>query len=436
MAGIETTTGGLVYGTGDFYTYILNEMFLPMIADTVIYPNTLLKRLPRTSERVEGKNVIFPVHADDSNGVTALGADGLLPEPDTEKYTQYKFPLKHLYVRMKFDGITMDASRTQLASWLNAVKSEAEAKARILNRARQRMYHGDGSGRLAEVVSPTGGAYANVQYTFRINQEIENPSTCTTAPTRWLKAGQIVAFFTSGGTFKGTAKIASVDSTTLATLSDVTGTAGVVAAGDWCVTAGQLATLTAKDTGFKNEPMGLAGILQDDDPNDGTTGGFQGIDSTSTYPWHRANILSNSSALRPLTLKLMDQGWTTAIEIGDCVPTVLFGSFPLVRSYADLLIADRRFEGTRTFDGGYDAVPYNGVPFFADRDFYNNRIAMLDENDLRMYVMSDPQWMDFDGSIYQRLLDKDAYQATLYCREQLGCDTRDHHVLITDISEL
>lgn len=440
MPGIETSTGGITYGSGDFYTYILNDLFLPTMADTVIYPNALIKRLPRDSTRVEGKNVVFPIHTDDSLGVAALGADGLLPEAGQESYLRYSFAVKHLYVRMKFDGITMDATRTQLASWLKVVESEAKSKANILARQRQRMYHNDGSGRYGEIAAGSAGTGAAISaaatYTVAIPQDIESAATCSSTPTRFLRVGQIVAFVDpTGAAIRGTGIIDVVTSTTIE-FSSVNAQTGNVTAGDYIVSASQSGvTVAQKDIGWRNEPMGLAGILQDSDVYSGSGApvDFQGIDGANTF--HRANVLANGGVLRPLTLELMDQGWTRSIEIGDAVPTVVWASFPLVRAYASLLIADRRFVGTKTFDGGYDGLDYNTVPLLADRDMYNNRLYLPDETDMRMYVMTDPTWMNYDGAIYHRLTDKDAYQATMYCRETMGVDTRDRHTIITDIAE-
>lgn len=442
MPGIETATGGVTYGTGDYYNYILNNLFLPSMADAVIYPNTLLKRLPRDSTRVEGKNVVFPIHYDDANGVVSIGADGLLPEPDSEKFAQYSFPVKHTYVRMKFDGISRDASRTQIASWLKIVESEAKAKSLIMARAKQRMAWEDGSGRLAEIATYGSPGV----YTCQLNQDIDGSTTCVTSPTRHLKVGKLVAIVSPAGVLRAIGKVESktaVGALVLETSGSYTveesGT--VPATGDWIVSLSQFLTIAtlnaAVDTAYLNEPMGIMGIVADANaPLVGTPGTFQGIDSEiAGNDWHQANVLSNSNVLRPLTTKLMDLAWTTGIEIGDAVPTVLYGSFPMVREYADLLVSQRYFQGTMSFDGGYDAVPYNGVPFFADRDSYNNQITFLDETDIRSYVMSDPQWMDMDGSIYHRVTDKDAYQATMFERCTIGNDERHRHTKVVDIQE-
>lgn len=438
------TALGVRYGdstTGSYYSNILQDLFLPAMADAVIYPNTLLKRLPRDGRRVEGKLVKFPVHYDDANGVSAIGAGGLLPDPDTEKFAQYAFGIRHLYVRLKFDGITKDATATQKASWLDVLMYESEAKSKILARARQRIFHNDGSGRLAEAVSHSGGA---VDYTVagtitaRINQGIESPATCSTAPTKFLKPGMIVAFVSvvaHVGTLKAVGTIASVTGNTTFTLSGVVnvGAGGNVAAGDWIVTASQvLSTLTLASTGFHNEPMGISGIVSDADPDSEATDTFQGL-ATASNAWMRATILANAGLLRPLTLALMDQAWTTCVKVGDNVPTVGLCSFELVQQYAQLLIADRRFVGQTTYDGGYKALDYNGVPLVADRDCFDNRLTFLDETDLTINVMADPQWMNMDGSIYSRMQERDEYQATLYMREQLSSDMRRKHVCITDL---
>jgi hypothetical protein len=443
-----TDNNGVVFGdtaASSYYTNILQDFFLPAMADAVIYPNTLLKRLPRTTRNVEGKLIRYPVHYDDATGAVAIAAGGLLPDPDTEKFAQYAFGIKHMYVRLKFDGITKDAAKTNKASWLQVIVYEAKAKTKIMARARQRIYHNDGSGRLAEVVSHSGGA---VQYsvagtlTLRINQGIESPSTCDTAPTRWLKPGMLVAFVTStgtgalDGTVQAVGRIATVPSTTTVTLSGVVNVGGAnVAAGDYVVTVSQLvATAALKDTGFRNEMMGLAGILSDADPADGTSGGFQGIDSDSaTNAWLRATIQGNSGVKRPVTMDVLDYGWTTAIEIGDGVPTAILGTFAQVRAVAKALIVDRRFVGTKRFDGGYEAIVYNDAPLISDRDMYDNRLALLDETDLEMNVLADPQWMDADGSVYSRLQEKDEYQATMFLRENLSSTMRKKHVLITDL---
>jgi hypothetical protein len=442
-----STATGLDYSdtsASSYVTNILQDLYLPAVADAVIYPNMLIKRIGRSSRRIEGKLVRFPVHYDDATGVSAIGAGGLLPDPDVERWAQYSFGVKHVYVRMKFDGVTKDATKTQMASWLDIIMYELQAKTKILQRARQRMIHNDGSGRLAETVSPTGGAYAATTYTVRINQGIESPATCTTTPTRWIKPNMIVAFIgvsggpPSVGVIKAVAQVSAVTATTITILTPLS-ISGVVALGDWIVTASQvIAGLANRDTGFHNETMGIAGAVSDANPDSETsaTDAYQGITRTTTAnTWHRATVQANAGVLRPNTLATMDLAWTTLIEIGDTTATALVSNFGQVRKYAELLLADRRFVGQTEFDGGYKALAYNDVPLIADRDCYNNRIYFLDETDFMCNTMADPQWMKEDGAIWHRLEERDAYQGTLYMREQFSNDMSKKQLVITDLNE-
>lgn len=442
---IDASAGGVTYGTGDYYTRILQDLFLPVVADTVIYPNTRLKRLPRNSTRVQGKNVVFPVHTDDANGVVAIGAGGTLPEPDTEKFNQYSFGIRHIYGRMKFDGITSDANDSAIASWLDIVMNEMQAKAKLLARQRQRMYSGDGTGILARV---TG---AGTTLTLTHSNLLPGNATITdTAPNRFFKPGQIIVSISSTSPYAVTAafRVGARTGTNQITTLNAAGAAGVfagtVGVNDYLVTGNVVGSATSDytstDIGFRNEPMGIRGIIGDHNPLHDTW--FQGVDATAMAPtaqfeWHRSTILSNSGVARPITVDLLDEAVMTVVEKADSVPTAIFGDFKQIRKVAALILPDRRFNTTGTpidFELGYGDLTIHGIPFFADRDCYGNSLEFIDETDLKLYVMKEMTWMDKDGAIYQRLLDKDEYQATFYCRETMGCDVRDKHLLITDLA--
>lgn len=443
-----TDAGGVEYTSGDaFYDYILNDIFLPAVADTVITPNTLLERLPRDKERVEGKNVVFPIHIGRNIGVNSIAAGGDLPDPGQQDYDQYSFGLKHLYGRIKFDGVSADASRTQMAAWLKAIESEVRGLGIDMSRYKQRAYHGNGMGVVGQINGPT----AATDQTLADQTDLPETSA-TISPdfnrAKYLRVGQrlgLVSLTAVGGNTVGQIydirTVGSVDRTLGS--EEVTFTVALSANGGGAAGNNYGLVLISNDSGvaadssYNNEPMGIAGIVDDGNPGNSTS--FQGIDATDlANDWHRATVQSSGTA-RDLTINLMDKAFTTAMETGDAAPTALVTSFGVARKYASLLLAERRYMQTGTasdLDGGYKALDYNGVPMIADRDCLNNRIYFLHEPDLRIYVLSDPQWMNKDGSIYHRLPDKDAYQATMYCRETMGTDVRDKHVLLAAINEV
>lgn len=449
---IEDSGLGVEFNSSDeFFNFILNDLFLPALADTVITPNTLLERLPRDHERVEGKNVVFPIHTDRNLGVNSIAPGGQLPDPGKQGYNQYSFAVAHTYGRIKFDGVSADASRTQMASWLKAVESEVRGLGLDLSRYKQRAYNNDGSGILARSAGNEAGATTTID--LIANPHVEHSGLTAMPdfnPTKFLRVGMViglVAATAAGTTLVGALRaVATIDAITDSDTIGVTLVADmnadatqiyIVLASSLDLATGATATASAAaDTAYLNDPMGIAGILSDANP---LTGDFQGIDATdAANNWHRATILQAPTVPgtpEPLTLPIMDKAFTDAMEIGDAAPTVVFGSFGMARAYAALLLGQRRYVGTTNYDGGYGALEYNGVPLIADRDSYGNRLAFMHEPDLRVYVMTEPNWMSKDGSIYHRIPNRDAYQATLYCRETLGSDVRDKHVLQTEMLE-
>lgn len=448
---IEETGHGIEFQSGDaFYDSVLNDLFLPAIADTVITPNTLLERLPRDRERVEGKQVVFPIHKGRNIGVNSIAPGGDLPDPGQQDYDQYRFDVRHTYGRVKFDGISADASRTQMASWLKAIESEVRGLGIDMSRYKQRAYHLEGSGIIGQVqpqaadsttlFTESGSGADGLLEMPSVYPETLVLQATAQKLTKYMRVGMRVTFIrTSTGALHDDAaplafEITAVDRTEGA--ESVTLDAQFIPTLDvsyWMVlVSNDDAGLVVGDSGYNVDPMGIAGIVDDGNPNNGD---FQNIDATlAANDFHRSNMLTNATA-RDLTVNLMDQAFTTAMEVGDAAPTVVMGSFGMAREYARLLLLDRQFIGTTEYDGGYKALDYNGVPVIADRDCLNNRFYFLHEPDLRIYVMSDPQWMNKDGSIYHRIPNKDAYQATLYCRETMGSDVRDKHALLAAITE-
>ena len=447
MAITDADLGVEFTSSDEFYTYILNDLFLPAVADTVINPNFLLSRIGRDSTRVEGKDIVFPVHTGRNTGINAISPGGNLPDPGSQAYDRYNFSVRHIYGRVLFDGVSVDASKSQMASWLKVIESEIQGLATDMARQRQRMYHGDGSGILCQTSENPGTTTTiNVEPFLGVEGNADDYNL-----TRHIKAGDFVSFVNpQDGTIRAddSYKVASVtDTNTFETSANIDSS---VADNDGIVMASAFAAagIDALSTSFLNEPMGLAGIFSDGGQYhdkatpttvdiDHTALTFQGLNpATAGNDWHQANLLSNSGTQRSLTLSLMDQAYQKSMEVGDVVPTLILGSYGMFRTYADLLLTDRRFVDTKTFDGGYEALEYNGCPVAPDRDCYTNRFYFIYEPDLKIYVMSDPSWMDMDGSIYHRLPDKDAYQATMYCRETMGTDVRDRQTALLDLNEL
>jgi hypothetical protein len=258
----------------------------------------------------------------------------------------------------------------------------------------------------------------------------------------WLSVGQRVALVVKNtGSVLGTSTVTSItDSTgttagfTLASaLSIVNTTVYVVVNMATDDTTGVNAN---KNGAYLNDPMGIGGIVDDSDP---PTGDFQGVDSdVAANNWHRATVYpasgSSGGAAVSLTEALLDASYAASIEIGGRVPTLGLASFGMVRAYANLVRTNRRYVNTMTFDAGIGGLEFNATPIIADRDCRKNVLYWLDEEDLQVEVMVEPQWLNRDNLIWRMASnDTDSVWAAFYCRETMSTRTRHVHTILTQV---
>jgi hypothetical protein len=431
---------GLQYKTSeDFFDHILRHDYKEVVAETVITPNYLLQNIKATDRRTSGQDVVFPIHISRNQGYSAIKPYGALPDPGAQGYSQYAFKVRHMYQRCKFDGASKDASAGS-AAWLAAVDSEIKGAARDLSRQRQRAMWNDGSGRLCEVASGSSGTTITCEHHAGVFFKGVS-SGMNMSPVKHIRVGMRVAFVTPNGTIGGAGT--HVATRTVTAVDQSAGTFTVnssvsVSDGDGVCLASNTTSTSVDDTTFQNEPMGILGIVYDGNPEHDSY--FQGVDaSSSTNDWHRANILSNAGTSRAITELLMDEAYQRTQEIAGVDPSCIIGDFAMLRAVGDFLKEDRRFvagtdSGSKTYGGGHAGVSWNGTPIVADRDAWSNALFFVDKSDLTIDYMAKPGWMDMDGSMYSRVTDQDAYEATLYCRDTLSSDVRDHHTILTDLA--
>lgn len=84
-----------------------------------------------------------------------------------------------------------------------------------------------------------------------------------------------------------------------------------------------------------------------------------------------------------------------------------------------------------------DALTYNSLPIFVDKDCQANKIYMGDESMLKWMTLSADgfEWMEEDGNILTKVSGYDAYEAVLFNYAELGCMARNSWALLSDISE-
>lgn len=458
-------SGGVDF-SGDFFDHVLRNHFLPEVADGLNHDYVLLDRFSSLKDKsmVQGKFVQHPVHdGRNPDGVGAVGIAGKLPTPAAQSYNEYQYPIRSMYGRIKFTGLVADSSASDIDSWLRAVDSELTGNRDDLARNENRMLHNNGSGIVGEITAADEADSATQTISFYT--DLEGQATMDSAAmdtTHFLEVGGRYSFYSDAdddliqvnagaGDFAETLASKTATTATFDTVIDLVndgaGPFYLVKANENSIpnTAAGLAS-----SSFAREPMGLSGIISDGNlPVTGgasngmvyhesglTAASFQNI-AVSGQLFNQAQLLANSSVKRPLTEALIQKGLSTVEKAFQGKISIFISSFGIRDAFADLMLTYRRHVNRMELRAGFSTVAYGDIPFIPDRDAFPNRLMGVDEGDLRQHCMgsTDYRFIDEDGSIYHRLPDEHAFQASVYRRWTFGSMCRGRHLVITDLDE-
>ena len=380
---------------------LLKDYYEPAVQDVLNSKTILLYRISRDEESVSGRQVIAALRIGRNEGMGFIGSGGTLPDPGQQKWANRKFDVQLGYHRYMFPGPEMAQARNDRGAFLRLMDSELRNGITDNRVEYNRIMYGNGSGALCSVKSNAADPTLTV----------ENPGgyANTSNGTLYLREGMVLIPVSAAGSTAGrtSRKITSIDPTNeTVTFDGATGASN----GDYLVRASESGKTAppAINVAYNNEPFGLRALADTGNP---PTRNLNNIDATANT-WWRGIVKNNGGVARPLTLDLLQETEDELDIWADGTPTVILSSHPLRRAYIDLLESQKRFLKPFRLDGGWRAVAYNDVPWVVDKDCPDGLIYMIDESVLRIYQMSDIFFINRDGSILQRDLDRDMYQAT------------------------
>lgn len=392
------------------FNAVLKEDYLGPIREQLNNATILLKRLRRNEEDVGGRFAVVPLHTGRNSGVGARGDGGTLPEPGRQQYDRAQYITAYNYGRIQVTGPTIRASRKDKYAFVKAVDGEIKGMLKDLKDDVNRQLFGNRTGVLAVCVGDPSGA---------------GPQTFTVDNTMYIQRGMRLQLVDPASTVAGDFRA------NVGTLTVVGKTATTITVAETVHADGADGDFVVREGNYRFEMMGLGGIVNNVNP--GTNLFVGNIDRTvAGNQFWNANVLDNGGTLRKLTLDLMQQAFD-ASELEGGEVSMMMTTHAVRRRYLALVKADGRFVNTLTFDGGFEALEYNGKPIFVDRHCQPNRMYFLDESTLELYRMSDFDWMDLDGSVLARATDVDAYQAVLYNYATLGCSACNNNTLLADL---
>jgi hypothetical protein len=386
--------------------YVINDI------QNVANNSTYMLSQVTQKKTTHGRQFMFPLQFGTSQGVGARGENIILPDPGFGEYEQAMGQVKYLYSVMYITGQAIAATRGNKAAFADALKTALRDAKDGYTQDLQRQVWGDGTGAIA-TVQTTAASTTTIAVT--------RPYGLTYVEAQLSNRDKVKLFRRNMNIF-----ISGVNAYVRVTAVNANGTITVNTAVS--VTAGQViyrGDATGR-TSLNNEITGISGLLQN-------TGTYLGL-ARAGYPEWQANLMQmGSGSGAAITEAAMRIALDTAEQNGTSPPDLLVTTHPVRRQFEAILQNQRRYTAPMELKGGFTALEFDGYPLVVDKDAPPQRMYFLRMSDIHWMIMDDLQWMDDDGAVLTRELNKDAYKAVLYTYRELITTRPANQSVIFDI---
>lgn len=390
---------------------ILKDVYEPRVREQLENNVVALKRIEKTSEGVTqnlgGNYVTFAVHTRRNNGIGARKEMELLPSAGNQGGAAATVKLHHLYGAAQLTGQTFELANTNVQAFTSALDQEMTGLSKDLAKDMNRQIFGDGRGTIGVVTSVVTSTTIPVDRADLFNE------------------GDRIDIVTAPATVAVSDR--TVDSI------DVAGKTITISGAAVTTVVGQLITRLGSGPAALNdnrEVTGLDAIISD-------TGTIYGIDPTVEAVW-KSEVNDNGGTNRALSESLMITMVDNITAKGGNV-SVIFQNLGVRRAYFNLLVSQRQFSNVKTFTGGFSGLVFTTdrgeIPVVVDNDAPPNTQYYVDESELTYYRTHDWQFMDRDGSKWERVTGYDAYKATMFQYAEFATHRRNAHGKLEDITE-
>jgi len=422
---------------------VYGDVITQLFARHTMTYNQFSKSPLKASIKPGGAGYYFALGQSDLQAIGGRGEGEYLPEPGYKDTIQGVILPKMIYGSLRLSGLAMAVGKSSVEAFVNTQGDATMSLYKSLIVDLNRQAWGDGFGKLA-VLSTASSTTTGSTWTLTCDNDLG---------VRYVRKGMIVDIYASGGTANTKAcsqKVHAVNpaAKTITMKSAATtwrtyhpnatirayGVSNAAAVANASVVVRQ----GARDASFatSDTPVELIGLQGQYD--DGTAiATHEGI-TVSSYPEFKANMLTNSSVNRELSIDLMlaamDMTYT-ASEDGS--PNLIRMGLGQRRKYFGLLEGDIRFAPGQ-LRGGYEQLDFSqnsAVKIVVDPMTPPNKLFFEIDGAVKKYEVEPIGWGGFDSN---KMHWRDTYdEANAYLRvyTNLGVQARNSLTLLGDLTE-
>jgi hypothetical protein len=385
---------------------ITKEVYGPQIVDQLENETVLTKRIEKTSRgttsEVGGKYVTFPLKVRRNHGLGYRNELEQLQAAGQQGWTNVRVPLRHGYGRVQLSGQTIELVNENFQAFSSAIHEEMTGLKTDIQKDTNRILWGNGLGVCATVDTAAG--------------PVNTVSVGTgEAAVDWLDLDMQVDILSSNGVTPRAAnrKITAINEAT----GDFTfdGAAATVSVGDIVVRAGN----------YGREPQGLTSLVS-------ASGTLFNLDPTVEPLWKSTEDTTGGALSESKMIAMMDK-----LRKKGGRATVIMTDLGTRRAYFNLLTTQRRFTGTKSFEGGFEglAFSYEGeVPVITDVDAPAGKMWFLQEDSFKIYRRRPWDWETRDGNMWKWVVGYDAMEAFMKQYWEFGIQRRNVNGVMTAIT--
>lgn len=362
----------------------LKQVYLGVLANQLnVGVSPIYSMMPKTTKDILGKEIVKLAPFGINGGFSAGSETDPLPKPSSTQYLQFRSSLKNLYGKIEISDKAIRAASNDVGAFVDILANEMDELVKGCTFNLSRMLWGDGSGKLATLITADTGM---------------RHYGCDSV--RNLVEGMVVDVYRAGEK-----------------VSTVTIKAIVRESNSFFVTDNSFTLLTDDVLYVQNskdkELTGLGALWNDNNPM------LYGC-SKDEYRFLRAysnNKLAEISDIR------MQEVIDFLEDSADSQVNVIACSRKIRRAYQQYLEIYRRNIDIAELSGGYKTITHNGIPVIADKFVEEGNMYFLNTNDFVLHQLCDWKWLeDESGRVLRQNENYPTYSATLVKYADLICE--------------